>query len=69
MKYSIILSPDAIESLQKLRANLRSLVREGIIEYHTCPKSVLKISSLRIKVAKSFTENGFFQGFYFGQHK
>jgi mRNA interferase RelE/StbE len=33
MKYSIILSPDAVESLRNLKANLRSLVREGIIEH------------------------------------
>jgi mRNA-degrading endonuclease RelE of RelBE toxin-antitoxin system len=33
MKYSIILSPDAKESLEKLKGNIRSLVRDGIIEH------------------------------------
>jgi mRNA interferase RelE/StbE len=47
MKYSIILSPDAVESLRNLKANLRSLVREGIIEHLSFEPE--KTSKSRIK--------------------
>jgi mRNA interferase RelE/StbE len=50
MKYSIILSPEAVESLSKLKANLRSLVKEGIIEHLSFEPE--KISKSRIKRLK-----------------
>jgi len=50
IKYSIILSPEALENLGNLKANLRSLVRVGIIEHLSYePK---KISKSRIKRLK-----------------
>jgi len=50
MKYSIILSPDARESLQKLKGNLRPLIRNGIIEYLSFEPE--KVSKSRIKRLK-----------------
>jgi mRNA interferase RelE/StbE len=50
MKYSIVLSPDAVKSLRNLRANLRSLVREGIIEQLSYEPE--KTSKSRIKRLK-----------------
>jgi mRNA interferase RelE/StbE len=50
MKYKIILSLDAVESLRKLKANLRSLVREGIIEHLSYEPE--KTSKSRIKRLK-----------------
>lgn len=50
MKYSIILSPEAVENLSNLKANLRSLVREGIIEHLSFEPE--KISKSRIKRLK-----------------
>jgi mRNA interferase RelE/StbE len=50
MKYSIILSPDAVENLRNMRANLRSMVREGIIEhlsYEPEKTSKSRINSLK----------------------
>jgi mRNA interferase RelE/StbE len=50
MKYSIILSPDAVENLRNMRANLRSMVREGIIEHLSYEPE--KTSKSRIKRLK-----------------
>jgi mRNA-degrading endonuclease RelE of RelBE toxin-antitoxin system len=47
MRYSIILSPDAVNCFKRMRANMRSLVREGIIEY--LGNEPEKISKSRIK--------------------
>jgi mRNA interferase RelE/StbE len=50
MKYSIILSPNAVENLRNMRANLRSMVREGIIEHLSYEPE--KTSKSRIKRLK-----------------
>jgi mRNA-degrading endonuclease RelE of RelBE toxin-antitoxin system len=50
MKYEIILSPDAKNSLQKLKGNLRSIIRDGIIEYLSFEPE--KVSRSRIKRLK-----------------
>jgi mRNA interferase RelE/StbE len=50
MKYSIILSPDAVENLRNMRTNLRSMVREGIIEHLSYEPE--KTSKSRIKRLK-----------------
>jgi mRNA interferase RelE/StbE len=50
MKYSIILSPDAVENLRNMMANLRSMVREGIIEHLSYEPE--KTSKSRIKRLK-----------------
>jgi len=50
MKYSIILSPDAVENLRNMRANLRSMVREVIIEHLSYEPE--KTSKSRIKRLK-----------------
>jgi mRNA interferase RelE/StbE len=54
MRYSIILSPEAKESLENLKGNIRSLVRDGIIEYlRNEPEKVSKSRIKRLKgVAK-----------------
>jgi mRNA interferase RelE/StbE len=50
MRYSIILSPEAKESLENLKGNIRSLVRDGIIEY--LRNEPEKVSKSRIKRLK-----------------
>jgi mRNA interferase RelE/StbE len=50
MKYSIILSPEAKESLDNLKGNIRSLVRDGIVEYLSNEPE--KVSKSRIKRLK-----------------
>ena len=50
MKYEIILSPDAKNSLQKLKSNLRSTIRDGIIEYLSFEPE--RVSKRRIKRLK-----------------
>jgi mRNA interferase RelE/StbE len=50
MKYSIILYPNAVENLRNMRANLRSMVREGIIEHLSYEPE--KTSKSRIKRLK-----------------
>jgi mRNA-degrading endonuclease RelE of RelBE toxin-antitoxin system len=50
MKYSIILSPEAKNSLHKLKGNLRSIIRDGIIEHLSFEPE--KVSKSRIKRLK-----------------
>ena len=47
MKFIIILSPESLDSLSKMKANLRSLVREGIIDHLRYEPE--KVSKSRIK--------------------
>ena len=57
MKYEIILSPDARNSLQKLKGNLRSIIRDGIIEYLSFEPE--KVSKSRIKRLKGIEKPQF----------
>jgi mRNA interferase RelE/StbE len=50
MKYSIILSPEAKESLENLKGSIRSLVKDGIVEYLSNEPE--KVSKSRIKRLK-----------------
>jgi mRNA interferase RelE/StbE len=50
MKYSIILSPEAKNNLLKLKGNLRSIIRDGIIEYLSYEPE--RVSKSRIKRLK-----------------
>ena len=50
MKYSIILSPEAKRSLEKMKGNDRSLIRDGIIKHLSYEPE--KISKSRIKRLK-----------------
>ena len=57
MKYEIILSLDAKNSLQKLKGNLRSIIRNGIIEYLSFEPE--KVSKSRIKRLKGIEKPQF----------
>jgi mRNA interferase RelE/StbE len=50
MKYWIILSPDAKNNLVKMKGNLRSIIRDGIIEHLNYEPE--KVSKSRIKKLK-----------------
>ena len=47
MKYEIILAPEAIEDLKGLRAHVRSLVRDAMVDY--LRHEPTKVSKSRIK--------------------
>jgi mRNA interferase RelE/StbE len=57
MKYSIILSPEAKNSLQKMKGNLRSIIRDGIIEHLGFEPE--KVSKSRIKRLKGIEKPQF----------
>jgi len=57
MKYSITLSPDAIKSIRKMKPNIRSSVKEGIIEHLSYEPE--KVSKSRIKRLKGIEKPQF----------